>query len=60
LSGTNTLAYFVSPFATKKKKFYNIDLLLEYLPENLLEMKLGIGFSAKGNQLSIVSEQWAC
>jgi hypothetical protein len=28
--------------------------LLETLPEHLLEMKLGIGFSAKSNQLSSV------
>jgi hypothetical protein len=29
--------------------------LLESLPENLLEMKLGISFSAKSNRLSTVS-----
>jgi hypothetical protein len=28
--------------------------LLETLPEHLLEMKLGIGFSAKSNRLSSV------
>ena len=28
--------------------------LLDSLPENLLDMKLGIGFSAKSNQLSSV------
>ena len=31
------------------------DNRLQTLPENLLEMKLGIGFSAKNNQLSTVS-----
>jgi hypothetical protein len=31
------------------------DNRLQTLPENLLEMKLGISFSAKNNQLSTVS-----